>query len=246
MFFLLPEMRHTLDKKLPELRVGEQSGPAFDPFVETGVAPQMDHLIDAAVHAAEVANAIAEMIELDRQSFRRIDPEEFVKHARVRLIHAHFNEIGGIPHICHGHEWRWLEQSIRLAPDHARDRGAKGPPAGMGRKASAAIHPIGDVGVTPHLDQPLLRSDLDKIDAGAISEQFALDRPTFASVSIEIGVEVMRYRVGDVERCEQCEILLGGHLLYDDHTNGCRHDAEPLSRSPSTSRIGLPPTASLP
>src|SRR5208282_1288907 len=69
----------------------------------------------------------------------------------------------------------------------------------MRREPCAPLGPLGDVGMAPHLDRALLRSNLDEIAAGAIADDSALDRPALARVSLEIGGEAMRYQARGVE-----------------------------------------------
>src|SRR5208282_5813328 len=52
----------------------------------------------------------------------------------------------------------------------------------------------------PHLDDALLRPDLNEVVAHAIADDGALDRPTLARISVEIGSEAMRHEAGGVER----------------------------------------------
>ncbi len=107
----------------------------------------MQDFVDAPGDAAEIADAIAEMAELDREPFRRIDLQKMIKRVRMRAVDAHLDEVVGVREIFDRHERRRREQALEFRGDRFRLRGAKRLPRRMSCELSAPLSPFRDIGV---------------------------------------------------------------------------------------------------
>ncbi len=136
---LTGKVRQAFAEERLEGRVGEERRASLDPIVEIGVAPEMQDFVDAPGDAAEIADAIAEMAELDLEPFRRIDLEKMIKRVGMRAVVAHLDEVVGVGEILNRHERRRREQALEFRGNQFRLRGAKGLPGRMSCELGAPL-----------------------------------------------------------------------------------------------------------
>src|SRR5271165_5656313 len=102
----------------------------------------MQDFVDAPGDAAEIADAIAEMAELDLEPFHRVDLEKMIKRVGMRAVDAHLYEVVGVGEIFDRHERRRREQALEFRGDRFRLRGAKRLPGRISREFGAPLSPF--------------------------------------------------------------------------------------------------------
>jgi hypothetical protein len=203
-----PEMRHPLDQEFLEAGIRKEGAATLDAIIEVGVAPKMRHFVEAPVEAAKITDAIAKISDLDGQALGLVQFQKSIEDAGTRPLDAHFDEVVRVREVLDRHERRRPIGALGFAQDQRRGAGAKSLPPRLARKAGAASRPVAQIAIAPNLDQSLLGADLDDIGTGAVAQRLFRDRPTVATIGVEVGVELMWDQRGCVEYGNQVNLLL--------------------------------------